>query len=83
MENLETIELARRDVKGKDFSSVTLTLHNNGSIEFFSNDIGPGVEEAFGRDEFECATIVPQSAVGHLAFVLLKDKYAGNLDAVH
>ena len=26
---------------------------------------------------------MPQSAVGHLAFVLLKDKYAGNLDAVH
>ena len=60
-----------------------LTLRADGSIEFFSHDIGPGVEEAFGRDEYECGATVPPSAVGRLAFALLRDKFAGRLNAVH
>ena len=83
MDNLESAELARRDIKGKDFSCLTLTLRADGSIEFYAQDIGAGVKECFGRDEYECWSIIDANAVGRLAFALLRDKCAGNVSAGH
>ena len=81
MEYQEKAELAIKH--DRDHSSVQLYLDNDGAIQMFSYDSGPGVQAFFGKDDHECWVTVPPAAVGRLAFALLKEKFTGKLSAVH
>jgi hypothetical protein len=63
--------------------SVQLYLDNHGAIQMFGYDSGPGVQAFFCKDDYECWVTVPPTAVARLAFALLKEKFTGNLSAVH
>jgi hypothetical protein len=75
-------EIARH--KAERFSTDTyLTLMNDGGIKLDAEDTGPAVKEAWGRDgEYEYWVDVPPAAVGKLAFELMREKYAGDWEAV-
>ena len=75
------VQLAVKD--GKEYSSVRLYLDPDGTIRMEGHDMGPNVEKFFDHDDYEYDTIVPSSAVGRLAFALLKDRFRENLNAVH
>lgn len=75
-----SIELARRS--GTAYHSVRLELKGGGSIRMDAHDMGPTVKEMFDRDDYEYAVEVPASAVAHLAFALLRERFAGDIGAV-
>jgi len=81
VEHQEIAELAVK--QDQDYSSVQLYLDNDGAIQMFGYDSGPGVQAFFCKDDYECWVTVPPAAVGRLAFALLKEKFTGNLSAVH
>ena len=72
------------DYQGERFKSNThLELMNDGAIKLGAIDYGPFVEECWGRDrDYEYWVDVPPTAVGKLAFELMKEKYAGDWEAV-
>jgi hypothetical protein len=79
----EVIELARRE--GPEFRSVRLTLDEGGAVTMDAQDMGPGVSSIWGddeNDEYEFWVRVAPAALPRLAFALLREKYAGRLDAV-
>jgi hypothetical protein len=81
MEHEETAELAVS--KNEDYSSMSLYLDNDGGIQLVGYDSGPGIQDFFGKDDYECWAIVPPAAVGRLAFALLKENFKGIINAVH
>ena len=78
--NKQTIELARQE--GTEFRSVRLTLEEDGAILMDAQDMGPTVEQIWGDSDYEFCARVKLAAVPQLAFELLREKFAGRLDAV-
>ena len=76
----QVIEIARRD--GTEFRSVRLTLDDGGVITMDAQDIGPTVSKIWGDDDYEFWTSVAPASLPKLAFELLREKFAGRLDAV-
>lgn len=74
------IELARRDAV--DFRSVRLQLQADGSLRLHTYDMGPKSSTADGREQNEFWVTVPPDEVGKLAFLLMKERFAGRLQAV-
>ncbi|MDZ4867367.1 MAG: hypothetical protein SGI91_08615 [Alphaproteobacteria bacterium] len=74
------VELARRDAG--DFRSVRLQLQADGSLRLHTYDMGPKAPSADGREQSEFWVTVPPEEVGKLAFVLMKERFAGRLQAV-
>lgn len=74
------VEVARRD--GAEFRSVRLQLQADGSLRLHAYDMGPKSPTADGREQNEFWVTVPPDEVGKLAFVLMKERFAGRLQAV-
>jgi hypothetical protein len=74
------VELARRD--GAEFRSVRLQLQADGSLRLHTYDMGPTSPAADGREQSEFWVTVPPDEVGKLAFLLMKERFAGRLQAV-
>lgn len=74
------IELAGSD--GAEARTVRLQLQADGAIRVHAYDKGATARLTFDRDEYEFWVTVPPDAVARLAFELLRDKYAGRLQAV-
>jgi hypothetical protein len=74
------VELARRD--GADFRSVRLQLQADGSLRLHTYDMGPKSPAADGREQNEFWVTVPPHEVGKLAFLLMKERFGGRLQAV-
>jgi hypothetical protein len=74
------IEIARQE--GTEFRSVRLALEDDGAIRMDAQDIGPIVTQIWGDDDYEFWVRVPSALVSKLAFELLREKFAGQLDAV-
>lgn len=74
------VELARRD--GAEFRSVRLQLQADGSIRLHTYDVGPTSPTADGREQNEFWVTVPPYEIAKLAFVLMKEHFAGRLQAV-
>ena len=72
----------RTELANHTHSSVHLTLKDDGTIKLDTADSGPTVEAAWGHDDYEYSTVVPSAAVPELCFLLLKEKFAGDLGAV-
>ena len=77
---LHSIELARR--QGPEFRSVRVSLDNDGTITMDAQDMGPAVENVWGDSDYEFWVRTAPAAVPKLAFELLREKFAGRLDAV-
>jgi hypothetical protein len=81
MQQPETISLARQE--RPDFrSDVALDLLSDGSIKMDACDSGSSVEKVWNHEDYERWMTIPADAVPKLAFALLKEKFADNLDAV-
>lgn len=76
----QVIEIARRD--GTEFRRVDLMLKDDGAIVLEGQDIGPTVEEVWGDTDYEYWVRVASPSLSKLAFELLREKFAGRLDAV-
>jgi hypothetical protein len=74
------VELARRE--GAEFRSVHLQLQADGSMRVHAYDMASQGSTADGREQYELWVTVPQHAVPALAFVLLRERFAGRLQAV-
>jgi hypothetical protein len=74
------IELAATD--GAESRKVHLQLQADGGVRLHAYDRGATAKLTFDRDEYEFAVTVPPEAVARLAFELLRDKFAGRLQAV-
>ena len=75
------IEIARQE--GTEFRSVRLTLEDDGAIKMDAQDMGPTVEEIWGDSDYEFWVHIAPAALPKLAFELLREKFAGQLDAVN
>jgi len=73
-------EIARQD--GTEFRSVRLSLEDDGAIKMDAQDIGPNVTRIWGDDDYEFWVRVAPTSLHKLAFELLREKFAGRLDAV-
>jgi hypothetical protein len=74
------VEIARRE--GTEFTRVDLRLADDGAIYLEGQDIGPIVEQVWGDTDYEYWVRVVPAALAKLAFELLREKFAGRLDAV-
>lgn len=74
------IELAKRE--GAAFRSVRLQLQADGSVRLHTYDMGAASPTADGRERQEFWVTVPPGEVAKLAFVLLKERFNGRLQAV-
>ena len=74
------IELAKRE--GAEFRSVRLQLQADGSVRLHTYDMGPKSLAADGREQNEFWVTVPPHEVAKLAFILMKERFAGRLQAV-
>lgn len=50
-------------------------------VKISSDDTGPAAKFVFGREDYEQITIVLPDSYPALIFALLREKYAGRLDA--
>jgi len=77
---------ARLSQKGRrerlETRCVRLYMRDDGTISLEGQDLGPGVEEMFGDSDYEYWVDVPDAGLQKLAFELLREKYAGQLNAV-
>jgi hypothetical protein len=80
LENETTIELAKQD--GVEYRAVRLNIDGDGTIRMDTHDIGPTVTQVWDHDDYEFSVEVPPAAVAKLAFELLREKFAGNLNGV-
>ena len=76
----EEAELALQD--GGEFRSVQLQLQADGGIRLHAFDKGAKATLTFGREDYEFWVTIPPQAVGRLAFVLMRERFNGNLQAV-
>jgi hypothetical protein len=76
----QEFEIARQE--GTEFRSVYLRLEDDGAIKMDAQDIGPNVTEFWGDDDYEFGVRVSPTSLPRLAFELLREKFAGRLDAV-
>ncbi len=74
------VEIARQE--GTEFRRVDLRLADDGAIYLEAQDMGPSVEQVWGDTDYEFRVRVAPSALPKLAFELLREKFAGRLDAV-
>lgn len=74
------IEIACRE--GAESRSVRLTCANDGAITMDAQDIGPSIAAVAGDDEYEFWVTIASTELPKLAFELLREKFAGQLDAV-
>jgi hypothetical protein len=74
------IEIARQE--GTAFRRVDLRLEDDGAIVLEGQDMGPTVEEVWGDTDYEFWVRVALPSLPKLAFELLREKFAGRLDAV-
>ena len=74
------IELA--SLTGPESRAVLLQLQDDGALRLHAYDRGATARLTFGRDEYEFWVTVPKDAVARLAFELLRDKFAGRIQAV-
>ncbi len=65
-----------------NFRSVRLAVHADGSVRLDAQDMGKLVEEVWGDTDYEFCVDVPATALRKLAFILLRDRYAGRSGAV-
>ncbi|HEY1633092.1 MAG TPA: hypothetical protein VGF56_17385 [Rhizomicrobium sp.] len=75
-----SIELARDD--GPEFRSVRLALEESGALLMDAQDMGPNVRKTFDEGDYEFWVRVGREGLSKLAFELLKDRFAGRIDAV-
>jgi hypothetical protein len=78
---MQKTELARQ--VGTEFRSVYLHLEDDGRIKMDAQDIGPASKRMWGSDDYEFWVHVPRAEVSKLAFELLREKFSGQLNAVH
>ena len=76
----QVIEIARQE--GKQFRRVDLMLKDDGAVVLEGQDMGPAVETVWGDTDYEYWVRVAPSSLPKLAFELLREKFAGRLDAV-
>ena len=76
----DEVELARQE--GLEFRSVQLQLQADGGIRLHAYDKGATATLTFGREDYEFWVTIPASAVAQLAFVLMKERFDGRLQAV-
>ncbi len=77
----QVIELARRE--GRQFRSVRLALEAGGGLKLETQDLNSDRTGIWDDgDEYEFWVSVPAAALPKLAFELLREKFAGQLDAV-
>jgi hypothetical protein len=74
------IEIARQE--GTEFRSVRLALEKDGAIKMDTQDIGPNVNRVWGDGDYEFWVHVAPTMLPKLAFELLREKFASQLDAV-
>jgi hypothetical protein len=74
------VEIARRD-EG-EFRSVRLELQADGALRLHAYDMSAPSPAADGREQYELWVTVPAAEVPKLAFLLLKERYAGRLQGV-
>jgi hypothetical protein len=80
LENATTVQLAKQD--DSEYRSVRLSIGSDGAIRMDTHDMGLSVELVWDHEDYEFSVELPPSAVGRLAFELLREKFAGNLMAV-
>jgi hypothetical protein len=80
LEKVMTVQLAKQE--STEYRSVQLHIGSDGTIRMDAHDMGPTVERIWDHEDYEFLVQVPASAVGKLAFELLRDKFSGNLSAV-
>jgi len=76
----QVIEIARQE--GKQFRRVDLMLKDDGEVVMEGQDMGPAVETVWGDTDYEYWVRVAPPSLPKLAFELLREKFAGRLDAV-
>ena len=74
------VELAAVD--GAETRTVRLQLQADGALRLHAYDKGATARLTFDRDEYEFWVTIPPDAVARLAFELLREKFAGRLQAV-
>lgn len=75
----QVIEIARQE--GRQFRRVDLVLKDDGTVALEGQDMGPAVEAVWGDTDYEYWVRVAPP-LPKLAFELLREKFAGQLDAV-
>jgi len=75
----QVIEIARQE--GTEFRRVDLMLKDDGAIVLEGQDMGPAVEQIWGDTDYEYWVRVAPASLPKLAFELLREKFAGRLDA--
>jgi len=79
---MPTTEIELASQQGSETRIVKLQLQADGGVRLHAYDKGATAKLTFGRDEYEFWVTVPPEAVSRLAFELLREKFAGRLQAV-
>ncbi|MBP9718241.1 hypothetical protein KBD59_03015 [Candidatus Gracilibacteria bacterium] len=61
---------------GSDVERIWIEINPDGSLVLHGQDLGPRVEEQWGRDEYEYSLTIPASEKDRVLLELLKEKYA-------
>lgn len=69
-------------VDGEDSRSVHVDLIPDGTLDLSGHDTGPTVRRAWDANVFEHGVIIAPADLPLLAFALVAEHYAGDLDAV-
>jgi hypothetical protein len=80
MTEIYSAELYRQE--GAAFRSIRLNVNADGSVKLDAQDMGKGVEEIWGDDDYEFWVDVPAKALHKLVFALIREKYSGRSGAV-
>ena len=67
---------------GDDSRSVHVDLTASGTLDVSGHDTGPTVKRTWGDNMFECGVEFAPADLPRLAFALIAEHYAGDLDAV-
>jgi hypothetical protein len=76
----QVIEIARQE--GRQFRRVDLILNDDGAVALEGQDMGPAVETVWGDTDYEYWVRVAPPSLPKLTIELLREKFAGRLDAV-
>jgi hypothetical protein len=73
-------QLARAE--GPESRTVRLQLQADGALRLHAYDHGATAKLTLSSEDYEFWVTVPPEAVGQLAFALIREKFAGRLQAV-
>ncbi|MDT7816216.1 MAG: hypothetical protein QOJ42_6132 [Acidobacteriaceae bacterium] len=80
MKTIKKANIATQDMAAEK-RSVSLEPKEDGSIEMFTSDTGETALATWNKEDYDFWVTVPPEAISLLAFELLRERFAGRVEA--